>query len=186
MGLAMTDDSQQQQEQQEHEEAESPRQQARRERKEAGDRAAHAAHTLMLLPKAEVGRLELDDELLEAVDRARAVYSRVARRREERRLAKVLRSADFGHMEARLTSLQDQAPADVRTFQRAEAWRTRLLEEDAAAEAFHAEHPELDRKHWGQLINSAQRERDRGKPRGAKRALFREVIAVLRSGTGRE
>ena len=179
----MTDDQQKQQNQhQDQEQAESPRQQSRRERKEAGDRSAQAAHTLMQLPEAEVGRLELDDELRAAVDRARAVIPRVARRREERRLAKVLRNADLSDLEARLTSLHDQARADVRTFQRAENWRARLIDGDAAAaaQAFHAEHPGLDRKRWHQLINSAQRERDRGKPRGAKRELFREVMAVLR------
>lgn len=178
----MTNDQQRQDERGDHDEqdeAESPRQQARRERKEAGDRSAQAAHTLMQLPEAEVGRLQLDDDLRAAVDRARAVIPRVARRREERRLAKELRNVDLGELEARLTSLQDQAQADVRTFQRAEAWRARLLQEDAAAEAFHAEHPGLDRKRWHQLVNSAQREQNRGKPRGAKRELFRAVMAVL-------
>jgi ribosome-associated protein len=166
--------------QDEQDEAESPRQQARRERKQAGDRSAQAAHTLMQLPEAEVDRLELDDDLRAAVDSARAVIPRVARRREERRLAKDLRNADLDALEASLTSLQDQAQADVRAFQRAEIWRERLLQEDAAAEAFHAEHPGLDQKRWHQLVNSAQRERDRGKPRGAKRELFRAVMAVLR------
>jgi ribosome-associated protein len=178
----MNDDQQRQDEQ---DEAESPRQQSRRERKEAGDRSAQAAHTLMQLLEADVDRLELDDDLRAAVDSARAVIPHVARRREERRLAKDLRNANLDDLETRLASLRDQAHADVRLFQRAEAWRTRLIDVDeatAAAEAFHAEHPGLDHKHWHQLVNSAQRERDRGKPRGAKRELFREVMVVLRGG----
>jgi ribosome-associated protein len=172
----MSDDDEQQ-----HPQAESPRQQARRERREAGERSARAAHALMQLPEAEVDRLDLDRDLREAVDRARAVSPRVARRREERRLAGVLRDGDLDELEARLASLQAQTRADARQFQRAEAWRARLIDEGAAAtEAFLAEHGGLDRTRWAELIAAARRERDRGKPRGARKALFREVMAVLR------
>ena len=162
---------------------ESPRQVARRQRRTAGDRSASVAHTLMQLPEALIGGLGLDDDLREAVDRARAVTSPGARRREERRLAGVLRRVDADDLEARLSNVQEGGRADARQFQLAETWRTRLIEEGApAAEAFFASVVGADRAALARLIDEARRERATGRPRGAARALFRQVMAALREG----
>jgi len=162
---------------------ESPRQVARRQRRTAGDRSASAAHTLMQLPEALIGGLGLDDDLREAVDRARAVTSPGARRREERRLAGALRRVDADDLETRLSKVQESGHADARQFQAAETWRTRLIEEGApAAEAFFASVVGTDRVALAKLIEEARRERTTGRPRGAARALFRQVMAALREG----
>ena len=159
---------------------ESPRQLARRQRRTAGDRSASAAHTLMELPAALLDGLGLDDDLREAVDRARAVTSHGARRREERHLAGVLRRVDADDLEKRLSNVQESGRADARLFQLAETWRTRLIDEGApAAEAFFATFGG-DRAALAKLIEGARRERDTGRPRGATRALFRAVMAALR------
>ena len=59
---------------------ESRRQIARREQRTAGERSARLANALMKLSASALGKLGLDEELREAVDRARAVTSQVARR----------------------------------------------------------------------------------------------------------
>jgi len=67
--------------------------------------------------------------------------------------------------------------------QLAETWRTRLIEEGApAAEAFLASVVGTDRAALAKLIDEARRERTTGRPRGAARALFRQVMAALREG----
>jgi ribosome-associated protein len=163
------------------EDEESPRQLARRQRRTAGDRSAAAACTLMELTEAAVRGLGLDDDLREAVDRARAVTSHIARRREERRLAGALRQVDIDDVERRLSSVQEGGKADARQFQLAEAWRARLIEEGApAAEAFFAGFARADRAALSKLIEEARRERTTGRPRGAAKALFRQVMAALR------
>jgi ribosome-associated protein len=163
-------------------EDETPRQLARQRRRLAGDRSSRMAHALMQLPEAALRGLGLDGDLREAVDRARAVTSHVARRREERRLAGVLRQVDADDLETRLSNLQQGSRADARQYQLAESWRARLIEEDApAAEAFLARFARTDRAALAKLVEEARRERATGRPRGAGRALFRLVIAALRA-----
>ncbi len=156
---------------------ESRRQIARRKVRVAGDRSARLAKSLMDLPASALAKLELDEELREAVDRARGVTSHNARRRAERGLAGDLRGVDdLDAIETRLTSIQETGMASPRLFQLAERWRARLIAEGEAAAG---EFPGGAQPALLALIENARRERDTGKPPGAARALFRHVIAAL-------
>jgi ribosome-associated protein len=157
---------------------ESRRQVARRQRRKAGDRSARLANTLMKAPESSLGKLGLDDDLREAVDRARAVTSPIARRRAERALAGDLRRIDLAELETRLANVQETGAAEPRLFHLAEKWRTRLIEEGSAAAA---EFPGGNQDPLPALIQQARRERDTGRPPGAARALFRHVMAVLKA-----
>jgi ribosome-associated protein len=154
------------------------RQIARSKQKRTGDRSAQLANELMKLPGHLVAKLTVDDDLREAIDRARAVTSHIARRRAERTLAGDLRRFELGEVEAALTAVAESGGADVRQFHLAEQWRTKLIEEGVAAlETFPAPtDDELPR-----LIAAAQRERDTGRPPGAAKALFRHIATLLKS-----
>jgi ribosome-associated protein len=153
------------------------RQIARSKQKRAGDRSADVAATLMKLSDAEVKRLEIDDELRDELDRARAITSHVARRRAERTLAGALRGIDIGAVEAAVEKVKEHG-VDVRQFHEAEQWRAKLIDEgmEAAAGFPAAIDDELPR-----LVDAARRERATGKPPGAARALFRHITALLKS-----
>lgn len=153
------------------------RQIARRQRRRAGEGSARLAKTLMELPEAALGKLGLDEDLREAVDRARAVTAHGARRRAERTLAGDLRRAELGDLEERLASVQESGAADTRLFQLAEKWRARLIDGSAAA----ADFPGADQQALLALIEQARRERDTGRPPGAARALFRHLVAALKA-----
>lgn len=156
----------------------SRRQLARKARRTAGDRSADLARTLMGVPDSTLAKLELDEDLREVLDRARAVTPHVARRRAERNLAGQLRRFELDEVERRLANVQSTGVAEPQLFHAAERWRTRLIEEgDAALAAF----PGGTADPLPQLVADAQRERATGKPPGAARALFRHVIAVLRA-----
>jgi ribosome-associated protein len=154
------------------------RQIARSQRRRAGDRSASLANKLMKLPDAAVDRLDLDEDLRDAIARARAVTSHVARRRAERTLAGELRRFGLGELEAQLENLREASHADARELHLAEQWRARLIEEGiAAASTFPGgADPELAR-----LVDAAQRERATGRPPGAARALFRHVMQRLKA-----
>ena len=154
------------------------RQIAKRERREAGDRSATLAHTLMKVAPSTIAKLELDEDLFAAVERARAVTSQIARRRAERTLAGALRGADIVAISTRLANVQETGSAEPRLFALAEHWRTRLLEGGLAAAA---EFPGGTAEPLPLLIQRAQSERATGKPPGAARALFRHVLAALKS-----
>lgn len=159
---------------------ESPRQQARRQKRAAADHSTKMAHTLIQLPEAELNKLALEEGLREVVDHARSMTSRGAMRREERRLAGVLRYVDLDDLETRMSNLQRSGQADVRLFHQAEHWRARLLEEgEPAAEAFCASCAGADRVVLDRLTAEATRAQSRGRPRGAGRSLFRWVMAAL-------
>ena len=116
----------------------SPRQLARRKVRQDGERSTRAAHTLMSMTEAAMRRLELDPRLRQAFLAAQTITAPGARRREERRLAGVLRQEDLDELEELLSSQADSDHADARLFQRAEAWRSRLITEGAPAlEEFH-------------------------------------------------
>jgi ribosome-associated protein len=110
------------------------------------------------------------------IDRARAVTSKIARRRAERTLSTELRRAELGDLEARLTSVRETGAADTRLFKLAETWRARLIADGSAAAA---DLPGGAQPELMTLIHQARRERDTGKPPGAARALFRYVYSVL-------
>ena len=151
----------------------SNRQKAKQQRRRAGDRSADLARTFMQMKDATLAKLQLDEELREAIDRARAITSPVARRRAERTLAGDLRGHELGEIAEQIANVEQTGMPDTQLFHLAEQWRTRLIEEEGAR----AEFPgtiELT------LIVNARRERDTGKPAGAKRALFRAVLEQLR------
>lgn len=165
----------------------SPRQLARREVKQQGRRSAAAAHELMTMPAASLRRLELDPELSQGFMRAREIKSTGARRREERRLAGVLRQHELDEIEGLLSSQEQSGRADARMFQQAEAWRARLINEgEAALEQFHLQHPEQQRRVLDRMVHDARREAQHGKPKGAQKALFRHIADVLKAAAAEQ
>lgn len=155
---------------------ESRRTIARRQRREAGDLSGKLANDLMKLSASMLGELDLDDDLRDLIDRTRAIASQKARRRAERSLAGELRSYDLADLAAQLARVQSAGRAGPALFQQAEQWRERLIAEGISAAAGlpgDTGHP-LPR-----LIERAQRERETGRPKGAARALFRHIHAML-------
>lgn len=132
----------------------------------------------MNLGESTVKRLEIDDDLREAIGRARTIGPAVARRRAERTLAGDLRRFDLVEVEAQITKLQDGNP-DVQQFHLAEQWRTRLVEEGPAAIPEFPGGP--DNEELPRLIAAAQREKTTGRPPGASRALFRHIAEQLKA-----
>src|SRR5262245_27981789 len=153
------------------------RQIARSKQRRAGDRSADLAHELMKLPAPKLAKLEVDDDLRESIERARAITSHVARRRAERTLAGELRRHELGEIEAALAKVAESGGADVRRLHLAEQWRAKLIDEGIAAVAqFPVPSDELPR-----LVDAARRERATGRPTGAARALFRHIVESLKS-----
>lgn len=160
---------------------ESRRRATRRDRRDAGERSARVARALMGLSSSAFAKVELEEELREAVERARAVTSPIARRRAERTLAGELRRYEIEEIEAGVARVQESGASETRLFQLAERWRARLIEEGvAAAEEF----PGGAGDELRRLIGEARRERDTGRRRGAARALFRHVFAALKAQAG--
>jgi ribosomal 50S subunit-associated protein YjgA (DUF615 family) len=155
----------------------SARQIARAKQRKAGDRSARLANALLKLAARELDKLELDDDLREAIDRARSVTSHSARRRAERTLAGELRHFDLAEIDDQLAKLS-QGNTEVQQFHLAERWRATMIEQGIAAAATFP--GGVDDELRG-LVEAAQRERATGSPRGAGRLLFRRIADLLRA-----
>lgn len=132
----------------------------------------------MKVPPSTLDKLELDEELRDSIDKARAIPSQQARRRAERTLAGDLRRVDLVELHRKLVNIEATGTADTQLFHMAEQWRNRLVEEGlAAAETF----PGGAVEPLPTLMANARRERETGKPAGAGRALFRHVMATLQA-----
>jgi ribosomal 50S subunit-associated protein YjgA (DUF615 family) len=152
----------------------SARQIARGEQRKAGERSARLANALMKLPAPALAKLELDDDLRAAIERARAVTSNNARRRAERSLAGDLRRTDLAVLDRQLAAAGDASATEARQFHLAEYWRAKLIDEGGA------EFPGGVDDELVRLIDAARRERDTGRPPGAAKALFRHIVNVLK------
>jgi len=164
----------------------SPRQLRRREVKEAGRRSSSAAHQLMLMPDQALLRLDLEPQLRDAFIKARTIRNTGARRREERRLAGVLRLGSLDEIEETLKRQEEGGLADARLFKQVEVWRAQLITGGKETrEAFFNEHPGQDGGALHRMVRLAIKEDSRGKPRGAKKALFRYIAGVLKERPGK-
>lgn len=165
----------------------SRRQIVKRAQRHAGDRSAKVARLLMSIHASTLPKLEMGEDLDEVLTRARATKSLIARRREERCVASALRRIDLPALEERIQNVQTNGVADLRLFQLAETWRERLIAEGPSAlETFRQDYPSAVNVALEPFIVAAVRERTFGKPLGSARALFRQVIAVMKPPTNRE
>ena len=146
-------------------------------------RQMHALQTLgeqlVDLSADQLARLDLDDELREAVDFAHRVKGHEARRRHMQYLGKLMRRADADAIRAALARVTGESRAAVSLLHRAETWRDRLLGDDEALTAFIAQHPDAETQWLRSAIRSARRERELQQPPKHARELYRRVHQTL-------
>jgi len=91
-------------------------------------------------------------------------------------VGKLMRREDLDAIRAVFDEMDQETRRRDLAFHRLEQWRDRLIDEgDAAAKAFIAEFPAVDRQALRQLIRNARREREQGKPPTNARRLFRLI-----------
>jgi ribosome-associated protein len=148
-------------------------------------RQMHALQTLgeqlVELSPDQFARLDLPDELREAVDFAHRVTSHEARRRHMQYLGKLMRRADADAIRAALERVTGESRAAVSLMHRAEAWRDRLLDDDEALTAFIAEHPDAEAQWLRSAIRAARRERQLQQAPKHTRELYRRLFSHLES-----
>ncbi len=154
-------------------------------------REAHAAQAvgerLVALSPARLAELALPAALREAVDEARRMHSRSARKRQLQLIGKLMRRHDWQAIAAELDRLLQPERHARAHLHACERWRERLLEEgDAALGEFLARHPRQDRQHLRQVIRNARRERQREAPPKSARELFRLIDQALRDTEDQE
>lgn len=123
----------------------------------------------------------LPDELKEAVLEARRIRSHEAKRRQMQYIGRLMREVDAAPIRAQLAAIDGGSAQSAAAHRRLEAWRERLLADDAALTEFATEHPGADVQQIRNLIRNARQERETGRPPHSYRELFRFIKACSSS-----
>ena len=97
-------------------------------------------------------------------------------------IGRLMRDVDAAPLRAQLAEVEGHSAQAAARHRRLEAWRERLLADDAALTAFAAEFPGADLQAVRSLIRNARKEQKEGRPPRAYRELFR-VIKDIGSST---
>ena len=91
---------------------------------------------LVRLRRDQLQRIELPEELREAIEFAHRVTSHEARRRHMQYLGKLMRQVDADAIRTALAQVTGESRAAVALMHLAERWRDRLIADDAALTEF--------------------------------------------------
>jgi ribosome-associated protein len=130
---------------------------------------------LVALDAARLASLDLPERLTDAVALARRTTRHEARRRQMQYIGRLMRDIDSAPLEAAFARWSEGPAQERAQFAALERWRTRLMDDDAALDAFVAAHPQVDRAALARLVAEAREERQCGGPPHHQRALFRAL-----------
>ena len=133
---------------------------------------------LVELPESQINAMHLDERLLQAVLEAKHIRSHEAKRRQLQYIGRLMRELDPEPIRARLAAAEGTSAQAAAAHRRLEAWRERLLADDAALTRFASEHPGAELQEIRALIRNARKEQKEGKPPRAYRELFRALKAL--------
>lgn len=151
-------------------------------RKQAMHELQALGEALVGLREAQLEALPLEEALREAVLEAKRLRGHEARRRQMQFIGRLMRTVDPAPIRERLDELSGQSAQAAARHKRLEAWRERLLVDDAALTEFAAAHPGADMQALRALIRNARREQQEAKPPRAYRELFRFLKQCSDSG----
>ena len=151
------------------------------QRKKAVHELQALGEELVELAEDRLASLDLPERLRDAVMEARRITAHGAKRRQLQYIGKIMRKLDAKPIRAALDGWLGHAARLTAAHKRAEAWRDRLLANEAALAELAAEYPRADTARLGSLVQSALRERSTGQPPRAYRALFQALRALLES-----
>jgi ribosome-associated protein len=149
------------------------------QRKKAVHELQDLGEELVELSEDRLATLDLPERLRDAVDAARTITAHEAKRRQLQYIGKIMRKVDAEPIRAALDVWRNQSRGPTLKHKRAEAWRERLLSDDAALAELAAEYPKADAARLGSLVRSTLRERAAGQPPRSYRALFQALRELI-------
>ncbi len=136
--------------------------------------------SLMKLTNDQLAKIELPEDLLEAIQQAKSFKSNEAKRRQLQYIGKIMREIDPETIKQALKRIQYIHEKNTTEFHAAENWRAKLIASgDEALNAFLNEYPASDRQQLRQLIRKAQHDHNNNKNTGGEKALFKYVFEII-------
>jgi ribosome-associated protein len=135
---------------------------------------------LLELSAERLERLNLPDNLKNALLQARQIRKHGAKRRQLQYIGRLMRDADAGAIQAQYDSITQHTAKAVHQLHKIEQWRERLLQEgDEAIQALIDEFPAIDRNQLRQLVRTAKQEQSQNKQSKAFRKIFQLIKSEL-------
>jgi ribosome-associated protein len=126
-------------------------------KREAHDQQA-LGEALAALKEATLAGIAMPESLRDALAEWRRTRSHEGKRRQMQYIGKLMRHADVEPLRAAVAAAQLGGAHDTLALHEAEAWRARLVDNDAALTAWTAAHPQADLQQLRALIRSARRD----------------------------
>lgn len=127
-------------------------------RKAEEKRLAALGSALVGLSAKQLDKLELSEELRDAVDEARRMTAHAARARQLRIVRRELRNCDSTAVAEAVDELVNPRGSPSPALRAAQRWADRLLGEGSeAVESFIAEHAQTDRQRLNTLVRNARK-----------------------------
>jgi ribosome-associated protein len=134
---------------------------------------------LVALAPDKMRELALPERLADAIAQARKITRWEARRRQMQYIGRLMREVDPEPLRAQLARWSEGPLAERAQLHRVEQWRTRLVADPSALDAFCAEAPDTDRARLALLVDKARAERAQAQPPHSYRELFRSLNTLL-------
>jgi len=135
---------------------------------------------LVALSSDRLKKINLPDNLREAVRDAQRINAHGAKRRQFQLIGKLMREIDPAPIQEALDEVNGVSAAATARLHALEKQRARLLEDETVLGEIAAEHPSVDLQQLRQLRRNALKEQEQHKPPKAFREIFR-VLKELQS-----
>ena len=135
---------------------------------------------LVGLSRDQLARVELPDELREAIDFAHRVTSHEGRRRHMQYIGKLMRHVDPEPIKEAVAAFKLGHAKDSLALHQSERWRERLLAEDAALQEFIEQHGGIDVQQLRSLVRDARKDATNAPEQRSGRA-FRELFQFIKA-----
>ena len=130
---------------------------------------------LIDLSEFQINNLLLDEKLKNAVLEAKRIKSHGAKKRQMLYVGRLMRETDAAPIREQLEAISGSSARLTAAHGRLEAWREKLLADDAALSEFAAAFPGSDVQALRTLIRNTRKEQKEAKPPRSFRELFRLI-----------
>jgi len=137
---------------------------------------------LVELSVGQLKRINLPENIFDAVRDCQKITAHGARRRQIQYLGKLMRGVDDDPIRAGLAMLRGESSAEVARLHRLERFRLRLLEDEAVLAEIAAQWPGVDLQHLRTLRRNALKEKENNKPPKNFRAIFQLLQELDQKG----
>jgi ribosome-associated protein len=133
---------------------------------------------LVALSTDQLKKIELPEDLREAVRDCQRFTQHGAHRRQLQYIGKLMRNIDSAPIQAALDEINGLSTAANARMHALERLRMRFLEDEKVIGEIADAHPGADLQYLRQLRRNALREKEQGKPPRAFRELYRNLRAL--------